>query len=258
MRCEMAVAAHKPAPIPSGALYTPVRVAAFRDDKPWRTADGRLYARDDEDGGLSRKNPLYCELTAHWWLWRHSGADALGLCHYRRYFARSRLGGRSKRLLTHRDAEALLAQYDLLLPVKRHYWIETNASQYCHAHGAEGLQALRQAVAQLPDPRYLPAFDTVMRRRSGHRFNMLLARREVFDAYSAWLFDVLARTEALLADPQPRVLGYLAERLTDVWLEVHPLRVKELPVLHTESQHWPRKILRFLLRRLRGGRMSRR
>lgn len=256
MRCEMAVAAHKPYPIPEDTLYLPMHVGAWRDPQAWQASHGRPWQRDDEGKNISAKNDTYCELTAHWWLWQHSQADALGLCHYRRCFAGRRLGSKQQRVLTHAQAEQLLLEYDIILPVKRHYWIETSASQYAHAHHQADLTVLRTVLAEMGDDRYNVAYDRVMQRRSGHRFNMLLARREVFDAYSAWLFGVLARVEAQLdistySDKDRRVFGYLAERLLDVWLAVNPQRIRELPVVYMESQHWPRKIADFLLRKIK-------
>lgn len=247
MRCEMIVAAHKPYPIPVDGLLLPMRVGAYRDAETWLTASGKPYLRDDDGANISRKNDTYCELTAHWWLWQHSDADALGLCHYRRYF----------RGLTHEKAERLLQSHDLILPKKRHYWIETNYDQYAHSHHACDLETVRQVLTEGLDARYVQAFDRVMHRRSGHRFNMLLAKRQVFCDYSEWLFDVLAQVEVRLdvsgySEKDRRVFGYLAERLLDVWLEVNPQRIIELPVLHTESQHWPRKIARFILRKIKG------
>ena len=47
-----------------------------------------------------------------------------------------------------------------------------------------------------------------------------------------------------------RVHGFLAERLLDVWLAQQDYRVKELPVAHLERQHWGRKIVAFLLRKM--------
>ena len=92
-----------------------------------------------------------------------------------------------------------------------------------------------------------------MKRRWGRRFNMFIMRREPFEAYSAWLFDILGEVERRMGeDAPPRVLGHIAERLMDVWLEKEQPRLRPLRVLHTEKQHWPRKIAAFLGRKLTG------
>ena len=110
----------------------------------------------------------------------------------------------------------------------------------------------RQVIAEgCPD--FLPAFDRVMKRCWGRRFNMFIMRREQFEAYSAWLFGILFELEKRLTaaeDPEnSRVLGFVAERLLDVWLEKTQPRVRQVRVMHLESQHWPRKIATCLRRR---------
>ena len=52
-------------------------------------------------------------------------------------------------------------------------------------------------------------------------------------------------------------MGFIAERLMDVWLERTRPRVKQLPVLHTQGQGWPKRIAAFLLRKVTGGKMGR-
>ena len=94
-----------------------------------------------------------------------------------------------------------------------------------------------------------------MQKRSGHRFNMFVMRRDKLDAWCAWLFPVLFEVERRLdiTDYDPynaRVFGFLAERLPDVWLETTGYPYAELPVLNTESQHWLRKGTSFVLRKI--------
>ncbi len=249
---QIGIALHKPYPVCEDPLYLPIRVGAALGGPETPSA----WQRDDEGDNISAQNPNYCELTAHWWLWKHSGADYVGLCHYRRYFGGSRFGAKEKRLLTLTRAEKLLGEAEALLPKKRHYWIETNASQYAHAHHAEDLSVCRAVIAAQGDARYTAAFDRVMGRRSGHRFNMLVMRRDLFSAYSAWLFAVLEETERRLdisaySANDARVFGFLAERLLDVWLEVHQPKIREVPVVNLESQHWARKIAAFLKRKMK-------
>lgn len=245
-----AVAMHAPYARPTDALYTPVQAGAALHPP-------MQMMRDDAGASISRKNPNFCELTVMYWMWQNVQADWYGLCHYRRYFSLLHMGKKASRPLTMAQAQAILPQTDIFLPKKRHYWIETNWSQYAHAHHESDLQKARQVIA-LQHPGQEVLFDRVMARRSGHRFNMFLMRREVFQAYAQWLFPLLFALEEEIdwsgySKRDQRVFGFLAERLLDVWLEGQNWRVKELPVVHLESQHWGKKIIAFLGRKLRGG-----
>ncbi len=247
MRCKVAVALHRPYWVPADPLYLPVQAGAALNPPIGA-------ARDDEGEEISRRNPYFCELTVHYWLWKNVSADAYGLCHYRRYLGGGHFGKKQRRLLTHAQAEKLLNSVPVLLPKKRHYWIETTYTQYAHAHHAQDLDQARRVIAERC-PSYLPAFDRVMKRRSGHRFNLLLMRNEPFMAYSEWLFDLLFALEPRLdlsayTPRDRRVFGYLAERLLDVWLERQGLPYRELPVVYLEKQRWGRKIAAFLLRKI--------
>lgn len=246
MQTIIAIALHRESPLPSDSLYRPVQAGA--------ALHPRLDATPDCTGDhISERNPLYCELTAHYWMWKNLRADAYGLCHYRRYFSAHLTGHSVSQALTARQAERLLQGADVIVPRPRVYLIETNYSHYAHAHNASDLDTARDVIAQrCPD--YLPAFDRVMKRRWGRRFNMFIMRKEPFEAYSAWLFDILFEVERRLgASAQERSLGHAAERLMDVWLAAQPdLRLKHVRVLHTEGQHWPRRIAAFLRRKVTG------
>ena len=72
---------------------------------------------------------------------------------------------------------------------------------------------------------------------------MLIAPKEIFDAYSKWLFDVLfeleKRTDISSYDTyQARIYGFLSERLLLVWLTKHPLKVKSNG-FNTEQKQFP-------------------
>lgn len=226
------VAHHKPYRMPSDEAYVPYDVRkAELDHTHW------------------------CELAALYDAWRRpAGEEAVGLVHYRRHFK-----GRSG-IASGAELAASLSGVDAVLPRKRMYWIETNYSHYVHAHPAEGLDVTRKIVAErCPD--YLPAFDRVMKRRGGHRFNMLVMRREIFDRYCSWLFDILFELEkrvdlASYSDYDARLYGFVSERLLDVWVLRNGIACRELPVLNLESQHWPRKIVNFLRRKFLAGHHS--
>ena len=75
---------------------------------------------------------------------------------------------------------------------------------------------------------YKNAYDKVMDSRNISYCNMLIAKKDVFDAYCQWLFSVLAhceeRCEISNYDIQhKRLFGYLAEVLLNVYIEKHEL-----------------------------------
>ncbi|MBQ8201895.1 MAG: DUF4422 domain-containing protein [Clostridia bacterium] len=246
MRYAVAVALHKRYWLPDEPLYVPMQAgAALHEDL------GLL--RDDTGDHISLRNPAFSELTAQYWLWKNCDAEVCGLCHYRRYFTVTPFGPRKTRILTLPQAETLLQHADVIIPTPRIYLIETNYTQYIHAHHAVDLDTTRQIIAERHQA-FLAAYDRVMKRRWGRRFNMCIMRRAQFDAYSAWLFDVLFELEKRLDvsgynEKDSRVFGYVAERLMDVWLEQTRPRMRQVRVLNLESQHWLKKIATFLRRR---------
>ena len=254
MTIKIAVAAHKPYRMPHDPAYLPLQVGAAGKPSISEPDGGTPFARDDSGENISARNANWCELTGLYWLWKNADADALGLAHYRRHF-RGRRGEAAGA-----ELEGILARADAILPKKRNYFIETTYSQYAHAHHAQDLDIAREIVSER-HPDFLPSFDASMKSTRGHRFNMFVMKRRLFDGYCAWLFDILFELERRLdisgySPYDARVFGFVGERLLDVWLghmEAEPggIAVAELPVIHLESQHWPRKVLSFLRRKFR-------
>lgn len=214
------VAAHKKFPMPKDKdLYMPVLVGAVKNYK-----SDIDYQRDDEGENISFKNPNFNELTAVYWAWKNLDADVIGLVHYRRLFST----GRKRELdnvLNKDQIEKLLDKAPIIVPKKRRYCIESNYSHYVHAHPKEPLDATRNVIAE-NYPRYLDAFDRVMKKRSAHMFNMFIMKKKEFNQYSEWLFDVLFEVEKRIdiseySVQDARVFGFLAERLVDVWLQTN-------------------------------------
>ena len=61
----------------------PIQVGAALNGQ---AIDGMI--RDDTGDNISEKSRSFCELTALYWAWKNLDSDAIGLVHYRRYFAR--------------------------------------------------------------------------------------------------------------------------------------------------------------------------
>lgn len=243
MKTTIVVATHKAYPMPDARMYLPVQAGAACHER-------LNYQGDDAGENISERNGIYCEMTALYWAWKNLNADAVGLCHYRRYF---REPGKNAPL-QEETLNGLLAETPVILPKKRHYVIETGESQFVHAHGQYSLDMLRGVVGDL-HAAYLPAFESSMKKTYGHRFNMLVMRRKELDAYCAWLFDILFETEKRLGAPAPRMMGYLSERLMDAWIETENIPFRELAVYRTEKDNWLVKGGSFLLRKIRGAKL---
>ncbi len=244
---KIIIATHKSYQMPKDSMYLPIHVGA----------EGKAdlgYLKDNSGDNISEKNANYCELTGLYWAWKNLDADYIGLAHYRRHFClKSSKGDKWQKILTKEQLEPLLQKHDIILPNPRNYFIETNYDQYVHAHHAEDLDTTRQ-ILQERYPEYLPIYDDYMKRTIGHRFNMFIMKKEIFDAYCSWLFEILFELEKRLdisdySKNDARVFGFVSERLIDVWIENNKLSYLEMPVEFMEKENWLKKGSAFLKRK---------
>ena len=241
------VATHKKYWMPLDPTYLPLHVG-----KEGKADLG--YAGDNTGENISKKNKNYCELTGLYWAWKNLDNRYIGLVHYRRYFSNGNpFANKQFQIISGKKLDTKLQQADLLLPKPRHYWIETNYSQYAHAHHSVDLDLTREIIAE-KYPAYILSFDKIMKRTWGHRFNMLIMKRELLNDYCTWLFDILFELEKRLdlstySENDARVFGFVAERLLDVWIEKNRQKYLDLPYVYIEKQNWFIKIWNFLKRK---------
>lgn len=247
MDAKIIVATHKKYWMPQDAIYIPIHVG-----REGKKSIG--YTGDNTGDNISEKNANYCELTGLYWAWKNLKYDYLGLAHYRRHFTiKDARGNKKERVLSKKQLEQLVKDNDILLPKRRNYVIETNYSQYVHAHHKEDLDITREII-QEKYPDYIPAFDSTMKKTTGHRFNMFIMKKEYADEYCEWMFDILFELEKRLditnySAYDARVFGFVSERLLDIWLETKGYKYKELPYIFMESQNWWKKGTQFLRRK---------
>ncbi|MDR0899269.1 MAG: DUF4422 domain-containing protein [Lactobacillaceae bacterium] len=253
MNVKILVAAHKEYPMPSDLnLYLPIFVGAdnFQGSIP---PHDQL---DNQGKNISKLNPFYNELTAQYWAWKNlKKVDAIGLAHYRRHFAVNGKKG-LENVLTQEQVESLLTRYDVILPTKRKYYIESNYDHYIHAHKKEPLDLAAEYIKD-KYPNYVPALEEVFAATSGHYFNMFIMKKEPFNDYSKWLFEILEAVYKKIDysdydDYEKRSLGFVSELLLDVWVKTNPVTYTEVPFVFEEKQDWLKKGSSFLLRKIKG------
>ncbi len=248
MDIKIIVATHKKYWMPDDPMYLPIHVGAAGKESIG-------YQRDDDGENISVKNPNYCELTGLYWAWKNLNADYIGLAHYRRHYSNGkRFGDKKDKVIDSTGMEKKLTETGILLPTPRNYWIETNYSQYAHAHHAIDLDTTRDILKE-KYPQYIAAWDSSMKKTIGHRFNMFVMKKEYFDQYCEWLFDVLFELENRLDIStynkyDSRVFGFVSERLLDVWIDTNQYSYKETGYVFMEDQNWLVKGSNFIKRKL--------
>lgn len=243
MNIRIIIATHKPYWMPHDDIYLPLHVG--------KAGKANIdIVGDDTGDNISLKNSNYCELTGLYWAWKNINADYIGLAHYRRHFSVKTKKDKKESILTREQLEPILKTTDVILPKKRMYYIETIYSHYAHTHDGTHLDKTRLIIFErCPD--YLNSFDSVMRSRGAHMFNMLIMKRELLDEYCTWLFDILFELEKQIDTSEMtafdmRLFGRVSELLLDVWVDKNKISYKEIDYIHMEPVNWGKKIIGFL------------
>ena len=226
------IVTHKKYSMPELKGYKPIQVgAALNPDLG--------YLKDSEGDNISEKNPNYCELTALYYIWKNCKDPVAGLVHYRRYFCTKKTLNPKKHLLSYRHAVQLLKEYDIILPYKMYRQGKTLREDYGDAHYISDYDVCREVISELY-PDYCKAFDEVSAQKTLYQYNMLICKKEVFDSYCKWLFDILFEVERRVDISgydayNQRIFGFLSERLFNVWLAHENLKIKKYEVYNIED-----------------------
>lgn len=183
------------------------------------------YAGDDTGDNISAKNKNYCELTGIYWIWKNVKCDVVGICHYRRYFVHD------EELLQKEYIEKVLENYDIIVPNSSFTKYSSVGEHYEKEHHWKDMLICRDVISE-QCPEYLDAFDLCMNCNLFSLGNMVITRKDIFDSYCTWLFDILFEVERRVDISgydafQARIMGYLSERLFRVWLLNQKYSVRE-------------------------------
>ncbi|WP_281164547.1 DUF4422 domain-containing protein [Liquorilactobacillus sicerae] len=236
MKVEVYVVSHKKYKIPKkDGIYIPIQVG---------NGEGiPNFLRDNSGENTSFKNNSYCELTAQYWAWKNRDANVKGLVHYRRLLVEKNVFLNKfnyNLVLGKNDIVNILKKYDVIVPQKRNYFVENLRNHYNHSHKKIGL-ITTELVLKEDYPEYFRIFEEHLKSTKSHMFNMIIAKADIFDEYSNWLFEVLRKVENKIdisnfSESEQRIFGYLSELLLDVWIKKNGLTFYEFPVGFVEGE----------------------
>lgn len=243
------VTTHKNVVVPKSEILQPIQVGPGNKSNRF---DWALH--DDEGENISKKNPMYCELTTQYWAWKNTTSPYVGFCHYRRYFnftsnvyEENPYGEVMDDFI---DAEAV-RRYGLddatIRSCVEGYDVITTGFK-CLADFPGDFSTPREHYAAAPAlhiedlnrcaaivhrlfPDYAQDFDAFLAGERSCFCNMYIMRREIFSSYCEFLFPVLdefvRETDMTTYSREAvRTPGHLAERLFNVWF-MHAMRTGE-------------------------------
>lgn len=228
--------------------HKPIELEKYNLDKCYKIirvgkhgqADSQLLS-DASGDNIANKNPNYAELTAQYWIWKNDKeSDIVGLCHYRRFFSVTGLSSDPKYFLNEKKITKYLNKVDAIVPRKIYF---SNGVYYQYTEGGKenDLKNVEEAI-KLLYPEYIPYYKKYLENSCGTRLcNMIITKKDIFDEYSRWLFDILGyveeHTDLSTYPPEwQRVFGCVSERLLEVWLKANHIKVKSLWMVNTEDK----------------------
>lgn len=223
MRVKIFVVTHKAAEIPKNEVLVSIHVGrALASQLPGMIGD-------DTGENISKKNPHYCEMTAHYWIWKNvKDTVYVGACHYRRFFG---IDGAEENI------SEMMADADVMM-VEPSWYMDSVYSYFAKFMGAENMTILWTVMKKVC-PEYVETLEKVCDGVKFYPFNMLLCRKNVFDEYAKWMFSVLGECEKYVKlapyTNARRALAYMAELLTGVYFIHRELKIKEVPYYKIED-----------------------
>lgn len=238
MRVEIFVATHKKYAMPKNKIYIPLHVGKYGKHDLG-------YQGDDIGENISYKNNNYCELTGLFWMWKNVSCDYIGLCHYRRYFINKNIltkmicRNKMNLLLNKNEITKIMNSYDIILPQKMDFGDDTIRIHYEKHHNIDDMNRI-EAIIKSKYSQYVEPFQKVMSDKKMYTFNMFIMKKEDFNRYCNWLFDILFQLEKEIDitkydSYQQRIYGFISERLFNVWILNEKFNIKEIETINIEE-----------------------
>lgn len=177
-------------------------------------------------------------------------AEYDGFCHYRKYFSF---------LDNIPDMDEIFKEYDVICANKL-MLRNSVREQYGKCHYNKDLELVENIIKE-KFPEYYESFETVMNRKWMYPYNMVIMKRDDFKGLINFTYSVLKEFTNIIGtdiekrindnkqcylkryspnntvEYQYRIGGYIAERLTNVYIQKKFSKIKEYQVKITESKY---------------------
>lgn len=254
------ISSHKPAEHIEGKYFIPIQVGAALPGK--KKIDG--FIQDNTGDNISDKNLRFCELTAQYWAWKNVDSEYYGFFHYRRYLGFNTSFSKNESIwgtleeprfsdslvkkynLDDKSVKALVEQYDIVLPeikditampghsknIRQQY----ASSGYLHEKDLD----IMMDVLKEKYPEFYPYAISFMSGHKSYLNNMFIMKKDIFNKYCEWLFDILFECDKRInytdySVEAIRTPGHLAERLLNIYIaylkDNNDYKIKELPTV---------------------------
>lgn len=178
-----------------------------------------VYA-DNIGKNISVKNKQYCEMTATYWIWKNIRCDWVGIEHYRRHL-----------LL---KPEYISDDVDVILPLP-YICYPNEMAQFQRFVSDKVCSALLQGLKEV-HPNEYEQFEKILYGQYQYTYNLVCAKKSVFDAYCRWFFEITEHIETFEQKvpeiKETRALSYIAEVLTNLYFMINSDKLK---IRHVEK-----------------------
>lgn len=254
------ISSHKPAEHIEGKYFIPIQVGAALPGK--KKING--FIQDNIGDNISDKNLRFCELTAQYWAWKNVDSEYYGFFHYRRYLGFNTSFSKNESIwgtleeprfsdslvkkynLDDKSVKALVEQYDIVLPEIKDITVmpghsknirqQYASSGYLHEKDLD----IMMDVLKEKYPDFYPYAISFMSGHKSYLNNMFIMKKDIFNKYCEWLFDILFECDKRIdytdySVEAIRTPGHLAERLLNIYIaylkDNNDYKIKELPTV---------------------------
>lgn len=232
-KIKIYVGMHKDFYVANNRFLIPIQVGSALAEK---RIEGVLH--DDEGDNISERNKSFCELTAQYWAWKNDlDADYYGFFHYRRYLSFNPVqlehyenivyfdycDEKAVRdiMLNEKVMENLITEYDVIYPQENPVGSDTIYEHWVKHLNKPDIDLLMEIIMEKYPDFYKYAVDVINSKQAIH-CNMFIMRKDIFNDYCEWLFDILFEHERRAdysdySTEKFRTVGHLAERLCAIY-----------------------------------------